>query len=170
MFTSDDDLNRADWPLLQNGAVTLFRDPVILAETRHALLQLDYGLAEISCAVGWPGIYEPFSSLLKWDEQFGYWPWTGNLDALNDGLRDYPFGPSALNALILSAFHILVAEDRDASHAILDMLEANARDHLLWGRTLIVLVQTDDSQYECTAIGGRSASWNGRERLNMGRS
>ncbi len=169
MFRNDDDLKRADWALLQNAAVNLFRDPAILEEARQALLKLDYEIADISCATGWSGIHEPFSSLLKWEEQFGYSPWNGNLNAFNDGLLDYPFGPSGRNALILHAFHKLVAENRGASHAILDMLETSARDHLLWGKTLIVLVQTDDDLYQCPAIGGRRVGWNRREWLSIRR-
>ena len=109
------------------------------------------------------------SSALKWQEQFGYEPWTGNLNALNDGMRYYPFGPSGRSALVLTGFHHLVAADCERAHIILDIIETAARDHLLEAKLLIALVQTDDPRYSCSDIGGRNARWNSREWLDANR-
>ena len=165
MFDSDDYLDRPDWPLLQNGAVNLFWDARVLADAKKMLAGLNYDISTISGAGGLSDVYIPFSTLLRWEEQFGYAQWNGNLNAFNDALSGYPFGASKRSALILTSFHAIVADDRSASHAILDMLEAHARDHLLFGNILIVLVQTDDSRFECPEIGGRRANWNRRESL-----
>ena len=169
MFESADDYNREDYALLQNSAVNLFWDPAVLVQSREALARLDYDEADISCLAGWSGIREPFSIVLRWQDQFGYAPWTGNLDALNDGLGGYPFGPSRRAMLVLRGFHCLVEENRSASEALLDMLEHHARNYLLWGKTLIVLVQTDDNDFESPSIGARYAGWNSRERLDSER-
>ncbi|WP_162245690.1 barstar family protein [Brevundimonas sp. Root1279] len=169
MFTSEADFERADWPLLQNGAVNLFWKPEILADARGELAGLDYEISEVSCGAEVPSFEVQLSNALKWQEQFGYEPWTGNLDALNDGLRYYPFGPSGRSALVLTGFHHLVAADSERAHVILDIIETAARDHLLNAKLLIALVQTDDPGYSCPDIGGRNASWNGREWLNANR-
>lgn len=66
---------------------------------------LDYEIWEVSCGAQVPSFESQMSSALKWQEQFGYDPWTGNLDALNDGMRYYPFGPSGRSALVLAGFH-----------------------------------------------------------------
>ena len=168
----DDDLarDRADWPLLQNGAVNLFRSPAVLQDAGQALAALGYAIADLSCRGGWAGFQAELSRVLQWEAQFGYGPWNGNLDALRDGLGGYPFGPSRRAALILDDFHVLVAADPDGSHAVLDLLEASARDHLLLGNFLILLVRTDDPRYECAPIGARRASWNPREWLDQDRA
>lgn len=169
MFSSDADLTRADWPLLQNGAVSLFWNPAVLASTQAALAALDYDIAEISCGAAVPSFEAQMSQMLMWNYQFGYSPWTGNLNAFVDGVRGYPFGPSGRSALALKGFHHLVAADEEFAHAILDILEGAARDHLLWGKFLIVLVQTDDPAFVCPPVGGRSAQWNCHEWSNADR-
>jgi hypothetical protein len=163
MFTSEADFQRADWPLLQNGAVNLFWNPVVLAETQKALASLEYEIAEVLCGTRKPSFEVQMSSVLKWGDQFGYEPWNGNLDAFNDALRYYPFGPSGRAALVLSGFHYLVASDPKRAHVILDLIESAARNHLLEARLLIVLVQTDDPQFSCPDIGCRNANWNHHE-------
>lgn len=169
MFDDDADYDRADYALLQNGAVNLFWDRTVLDDARQALARLGYDEAVITCDAGWSGVHGQFTSVLEWHHQFGYAPWTGNLNAFHDALRGYPFGPSRRCALVLSAFHALVREDRLASEAVLDMLEYHARNHLLWGKVLVVLVQTDDRLFEGPMVGGRQAGWNRREWLASSR-
>ena len=167
MFTWDADHQRADWQLLQNGAVSLFWQPSVLDDAQQALAALGYEIAEISCEAG--RFKAEMSRALKWQEQFGYSPWTGNLDALNDGLRHVPFGPSGRMALTLRRFHELVAVDADFAWKVIDLIEYNARDLLLEGKLLIGLVQTDDNLYACPPLGGRSVRWNGQEWLDKDR-
>jgi len=169
MFKTDEDMNRADWPLLQNGAINLFWRPEILNEAQRALGLLGYEIAEISGRSGWSGFRTQMSFTLRWDEQFGYASWTGNMNALNDGLRGYPFGVSHRNALVIRDFDILVEEDREGSRILLDLLETTARDHLLWGKTLVVLIHTNDNRYDSGPVGGRSAHWNQREWMDASR-
>lgn len=164
MFSFEEDLNnRADWTLLRNGVVSLFWNMDVLDEAERALSELGYDIARIFCAKGWGSFERQLSDALLWEEQFGYAPWNGNLDALNDGMRGYPFGPSKRAALVLTGFNTLVDRDAQVSHIILDILESNARDFLLFGMTLITLVQTDDSRFDCPEIGGRRPRWNNRE-------
>lgn len=169
MFVSDSDLQRADWPLLQNGAVNLFLKPEILADARGALAALDYEIAEVSCAGSASKFEAEMSRVLRWDEAFDYEKWSGNLDALNDGFGCYPFGPSSRSALVLTGFHHLVAADATRAHAILDIIENWSRNHLLRAKCLIALVQTDDPTYECDGLGCRGARWNEREWFSVDR-
>jgi hypothetical protein len=169
MFVSDSDFQRADWPLLQNGAVNLFLKPEILAGACEALAALDYEITEVSCAGSVAEFEAEMSRVLRWHEAFGYEKWTGNLNALNDGVGCYPFGPSSRSALVLSGFHHLVAADEARAHAILDIIETWSRNHLLRGNYLIALVQTDDPTYECEGLGSRCANWNWREWFSVER-
>lgn len=169
MFRSDAELARGDWPLLQNGAVNLFWKLEVLANARQTLTDLDYEVAEVSCGSEAPSFEVQVSHVLRWEDQFGYEPWNGNLDAFNDGMRYFPFGTSGRSALVLTGFHRLVAVDSKRAHSVLDIIESSARDHLLRGKVLIALVQTDDPRYSCDGIGCRSANWNRTERLHASR-
>lgn len=85
----EDDLERADWPLLQNGAVNLFHKKSVFEETAKQLTDLGYHVAHIRCKT--PEEFKTdISTELDWDGQFGYKDWDGNLDALNDGLSSPP--------------------------------------------------------------------------------
>jgi hypothetical protein len=169
MFTTDADFQRADWPLVQNGAVNLFWKPAVLADAVDDLRKLRYRIAEVSCCSGRPVFYGQVSEALHWKERFGYHPWSGNLDALNDGFREYPFGPTGRSALVLNSFHSLAKDGKDFAHQVLDIIESAARDHLLTGKILICLVQTNDNGYECPDIGCRRANWNRQEWLRSKR-
>jgi hypothetical protein len=168
MFT-DADMDRADWSFLQNGAVTLFWNQTFLGAAKDDLRQLGYEIAEVRCDNGLQSFRTQLSEVLRWDEQFGYGPWRGSLDALNDGFRGYPFTDTGRSALVLQGFHGLVAMDGDFAHKILDIIEWQARDYLLLGKILICLVQTDDNRYSCAPIGCRRAIWNPREWLDADR-
>jgi hypothetical protein len=168
MFT-DADMNRADWVFLQDGAVTLFWDFAVLGAAKEDLRQLGYEIAEVTCNSGKQSFQTQLSEALHWEEQFGYGPWQGNLNALDDGFRGYPFATVGRSALVLEGFHRLVATDSDFSHGVLDIIERQARNSLLLGKVLICLVQTDDNRYNCPPIGCRSANWNRREWMHADR-
>jgi len=109
------------------------------------------------------------SSLLRWDEQFGYSPWNGNLDAFNDGLSGYPFPPSNKAVLALVGFHSLVRANKNSSDVVLDLLEYHSRQFLLFSKRLIVLVQTDDNRFLPPLAGGRTPQWNREEWMGQNR-
>jgi hypothetical protein len=80
-----------------------------------------------------------------------------------------PFGPAGRNALVFIGFHHFAAKSPETAHAILDLIERAARDHLLSERLLIALVQTDDNRYACPPVGARRAQWNPREWMDRDR-
>jgi hypothetical protein len=169
MFENDDDLARADWPLLQDGASTLFFKPSLLADTKRDLAALEYKIADVDCTTADPTFEQQLSDILCWKLQFGYEPWSGGLNALVDGLREFPFGASGRCAIVFNGFDRIVARDADFAHAVLDIFEGAARDHLLWRKLLIILVQTNDPAFSCSPLGSRSIRWNRREWSNSDR-
>ncbi len=146
MFTTEADFERPDWPLLEWGAVNLFWKPAVLLAVQEQLQGIGYKIDRVTCRDGESAFREQISDALNWSGQFGYRPWTGNLNALTDGFRDYPFGPEGRGALILDGFHVLAQSDNEYAHAILDIIELASRDHLLYGKTLIGFVKTDDNR------------------------
>src|SRR5262249_25532178 len=147
----------------------LFWRSAILVDALDDLSKIEYEIRKVSCRRGRSSFYEQFSQALHWKEQFGYFPWRGNLDALNDGLRNYPFGSAGRSALVLDGFNLLANDDCKFPHAVLDIIEYSARDHLLTGKILLCLVQTDDNYYDPPRIGCRRANWNRREWIGSDR-
>lgn len=165
MFMTEADYRRADWQLLQNGSVHLFWSCEVLSETRQSLAELGYEESEIVFGSKAPGFHVQMSNALKWQDQFGYGFWSGNLDALNDGMRHFPFGPTGQNVLIFLGFHHFASKSPQTAHAVLDIIECAARDHLLSGRLLLALVQTNDKRYVCPPVGARRVGLNPRESV-----
>lgn len=169
MFPTDTDRQRPDWSLLQNGAVHLFWSQQVLAETRLQLAAIGYEQSEIAFGGRAPGFQSQMSKALKWEDQFGYGGWTGNLNALEDGMRHFPFGPSGRSCLVFLNFHHFTTKSPQTAHSVLDIIECAARDHLLSGKLLLALVQTNDNRYECAPVGCRRVGWNPREWTNAHR-
>ncbi len=169
MFSDAFSLNSVDWPLLQNGAVNLFKNLTYFVETQTDLKTAGYQVGYVDCRSGIKSFRSQLSDVLNWSEQFGYDEWSGNFNALNDALYTYPFGESGKSVLAFEAFDQIVNEDADFAFGILDAIEYSSRNHLLFSRRLIALVQTNDPRYSCEKIGGRSANWNPKEWLHADR-
>lgn len=167
MFTNEN-LDRADWPLLQNGPINLFWRKSIFEATILDLEALNYRILRIRFS-GLDQFYRDVSDALNWTEQFGYDRWNGNLNALNDGFRDEPFQSANDSAFCVEDFHLLVKKDRQTAEALLDILADQSRSYLLFGKRLIGLFQTDDNEFSTDALGGSAASWNRAEWFNKDR-
>ncbi len=96
----------------------------------------------------------------------GYDEWTGNLDALNDA-----FGMDFDGGLVLCflRYDLLNAAKPEFAQGVLDIIESNSRDHLLLGRRLLALVQSDDPRIRFEPLGARAAHWNRREWFDKNR-
>ena len=159
----------ADLELMQYAAVNLFWRRAALDNAQRALAALSYDVRVVDCEKGWASFQAQLSSLLRWEEQFGYSPWNGNLDALNDGLSGYPFPGNNKSALALVGFHQLVRGNKRSSSVVLDLLEYQSRQHLLFSKRLVVLVQTDDNRFVPPSVGGRAPRWNREEWMDKNR-
>ena len=137
---SPDNLNRADWRLLRYRAVNVFsrRDEYDAAVA--ALDELGYRM--LIFARGPEHFIDDMSAALKWREQFGYEPWSGNLDAFNDALRGEPFDSADDSAICIENFQALVADDEAFARGLLEIIEHQSRHYLLFGKRLIALVHT----------------------------
>lgn len=164
----EDDLERDDWPLLQNGAVNLFYKASVFKETISSLTDLGYDIVYVQCDT-----VEQFkadiSIALHWEDQFGYKVWNGNLDALNDGFASAPMNEKGQLAIACHNFEKLCLKDKKLADGFLDILEYQSRNHLLFSERLIALIQTNDPYFECYELGSRAANWNRKEWLNSDR-
>lgn len=168
MVFSLDEMDRSDWPLFRSGAVNLYRRAEVFEDAILDLITLRYRILRLRFQTI-PQFQNDLSLALNWQEQFGYFPWTGNLDALNDGFRSEPFDSAEDNAVCIENFDALVKSDPTLSFALLDMIACHSRAYLLFGKRLVGLIQTNDPKFSCPGIGKSSAMWNEAEQLDRAR-
>lgn len=156
--------NRIDWRLMQNGAVNLFWRAELLEEAQRELAGLGYEMIDIAFT-NLDQFKLDLSAALKWEAQFGYSQWGGNLNALNDGLSWFSNeGPQRV-ALCITRFHGLWSADKRLAKHLLHRIEYESRNALLVGKHLIGLIQTNNAEFHIEGLGGRGANWNDREWL-----
>lgn len=160
VFRLPGDASRADLAMLRIAAVNMVPTDALFEACRARLLALDY--AEIFIRVQSVDTFRrELSDGLKWREQFGYGPWTGNLDALNDGFRDPPsFSRSGGLVVAIDGFDVLMKADSRTATVLLDIIEYQSRNHLLYGRRLIALIRSDaNRELARLTFGGREPNW-----------
>jgi hypothetical protein len=69
-------------------------------------------------------------------------------------------------ALVFRHFDVFARGDARLAQLVLDAIESTSRHHLLFGRRLIALVQSDDPRIRFEAVGSRPVNWNPREWLD----
>ncbi|MGI9383521.1 MAG: hypothetical protein ACR2PO_10230 [Methyloligellaceae bacterium] len=163
-----DDEDRYDWDLLQNGAINLYFKHAVFEEAITSLEQLGYHIIRLRFD-NEKQFEADMTRALKWQQQFGYSPWNGNLDALNDGFRDEPFNSADDTAFCIENFQACVAHDGYMATTLLDILARTSRNYLLFGKRLIGLIQTNDPEFDRDGLGGTTTHWNEAEWLNSAR-
>ena len=161
-----EEFQRLDWVLLQNGAVTLYFRPQVLAEDIEWLKAHDYRVDTFECSV-WVGESEMHEALSCGLEFPGYYG--RNLNALNDCISDIEISEESGRVLVFNRYDFFAAKAPHVACSVLDIMEINSRRLLLFGRRLIILVQSDDPGISFEPIGGRSVMWNEKEWLNRSR-
>ena len=155
-----EEFQRVDWKLLQNGAVTLYFRSQVLLEHLEWLNRYDYRVDSFECSI-WTGENEMHEALrcgLEFPPYYGR-----SLDALNDCLSDLEISDEGGRVVVLNRYDSFAAKCPYAAWAILEIMERNSRYHLLFGRRLIVLVQSDDPEISFEPIAGQRVTWNVRE-------
>jgi hypothetical protein len=161
-------MDRLDWDLMQNGAVALYFRMATLEEDLAWLRNHGYHIETIDCR-DLTVFCRQTSLVLKFQEQFGYNEWMGNLNALNDAFRYLDIGPESGLVLSFLRYDLLKSANPHLAQGVLDIIESSSRDHLLFGRRLLALVQSDDPRIQFEPLGARAANWNRREWLNKDR-
>lgn len=168
VFRTEEERRRADFDLLRDAVVSLYWRGETFEDAKRDLRALDYRLFDIP-AEDRDGLIAELSAALRWQDLFGYEPWSGNLDALADAFYavDFPAGEQV--AFCIKGFHSLVLRDSRFALGLLDVISRGARTQLLHGRRVLALVQTDDAEFNTDDLGGMPARWNDREWFNADR-
>lgn len=163
-----------DWTILRGGGVALYWRPEALKMDLGWLELNGYNVVEFDSAK-WSSeeqMHDSLRSALSFPYYYGK-----NLDALNDCLRSDLVVPDTGGAALV--FHhydqfakivrSLDPNDKDLAKVVLHILARAVRYHILFGRRLLILVQSDDPQIRFDDLAGISADWNPREWLNQNR-
>lgn len=165
---SSNDFDRLDWQLLSRGAVTLYWKVELFQRDMTWLSEHGYTLHQIDCSTV-DTFQTRMTEALQFKQNFGYEPWTGNLDALNDAFRNNDYESATGVAFCFSRIDLLLTADRRLAEATLDLIAEHSRDFLLTGDRLLALAQSDDATISIPALGGRVPHWNHDEWLNSDR-
>jgi len=164
----EEDFDRIDYQILRYGASALYHRRDLFEEVAAWLKAQGYRVFRIDASSEEDFIAQ-MSQALRFLENFGYEPWTGNLDALNDAFRYLDFEGVEGIAFCFDRFDSLARKNPRFARTILDILESQSRDCLLEGRRLLALVQSDDPEISFDALGARSATWNQAEWMRCER-
>ena len=161
IFRDDsDDFQRLDWQLLQNGAITLYHRNEILLNDVEWLKTYGYYIDNFDCSF-WENeeiMHDVFAGLLEFPHYYGQ-----NLDAFNDCLSDIDIPNESGRAFIFQRYDMFADRMPKVAWHILDIIENQSRMHLLFGKRLVALVQTDNLHIKFDPIGCRGVSWNRQE-------
>src|SRR5687768_2056766 len=134
-----------DLSLLKNGSVHLYYRSSVLAEDVEWLRVHGYQLDRFDCS-GWETeqvMHDELAGRLEFPDYYGK-----NLDALNDCLSDVAVPDSGGRVLVLHRYDVFTANVQKAAWHVLDIIDRSAWLHLLFGRRLFALVQSDNPRIE----------------------
>ncbi len=166
IFHGDEDINRLDWRLLQNGAINLYYRLSILEEDIAWLVDHGYLVHEFDCTT-WTSqsdFHDAISAKLNFPSYYGQ-----NIAAFNDCLSEIEIPDNGGSVLVFHRFDRFMTYEAEFANWVMDVIQHNSRVHSLWGRRLLALVQSDDPRLELKPVGACSAHWNDREWLNSAR-
>lgn len=163
----DSTWNHVDWRILQLGAVSLYWRQDLLDEHIAWLQEHGYDVHSFDAAA-WQN---EMAALVEIGRNLDFPDYYGrNLDALNECLGDIEIPEDGGVALVFRGFDAFYRTDPRTAWVLLDIIESNSRDFLLFGHRLIALVQSDDWQFRIESVGARSVLWNPMEGTQKDRS
>jgi len=158
----EDAEERLDRWLMKVSPVTLYRARTLWDEAVGWFRDFGYTIYAFDCSA-WrtpEDMHLALASVMDFPEYYGH-----NLDATNDCLAYLPL-PKATGGLVaLDRLDRFVAVQREVAEALIDILADRAWLHLVYGRRLITLAQSDDPTLDFRPIGSHFAAWNPGERL-----
>jgi hypothetical protein len=161
-----------DWFLIRERVVTLFWRERLLDDALAELRTMGYKVVDLDAAASADvqAFIVAVGGALDFPDYYGK-----NLDALNDCLRDvatfdYGSDPDSTGTVVaFRHYDRIVSVDAKRAEAVLDIFTDRARDGLLIGHRMMVLVQSDDPDLSFGPLGAQSAGWNQSEWMDITR-
>lgn len=148
-----------DWIILRDGGVQLYWRDEILSDDLRWLKSNGYKIiffdaAEWRSGSEWESqrrMHESLKDKLSFPDYYGE-----NLDALDECIVDDLVVPDNGGLALVLNHYDPIAE------MVLNIFARAVRHHLLFGRRLLLLVQSDDPTIQFESLGGIAAGWNSR--------
>jgi RNAse (barnase) inhibitor barstar len=157
-----------DWAILRDGGISLYWRSKFLADDLSWFEQNGYQVVLFDTA-GWASeetMHESLQDALSFPDYYGR-----NLNALDECICDDLVVPDAGGLVLVLRGYDRFAEAVQASgsdgsrraEVVLDIFARAVRYHMLQGRRLLILVQSDDPKLQFGRVGGLAPRWNQRE-------
>jgi len=153
-------MERLDWRLLQNGAVTLYHRATVLTEDSIWFQRAGYKIHTLD-GVRWTTpqqFHEDAQRVLGFPSHYGK-----NLAAWIDYLGELPVPDAGGVVLQFKHYDVFAKSQPQLAQTILDSVESTSRRLMLTGRRLLALVQSDDPRIRFERVGAVAVTWNPRE-------
>jgi len=153
--------DQLDWKILQNGAISLYFDRKVLHEACTWFRNHGYQLYLFDCTQ-WKTLenfYKAAKDILNLPEYCG-----GNLDSFRDCLWSIDIPQESGAVMVFTGLETFYRRWQDFSFELLDILEKQSRDFLLFGRRFIVLIQSNHPNLSFQPVGARPIVLNPEEQ------
>jgi hypothetical protein len=157
---------RLDHRLLAFGPVALYFRPAVLDEDLVWLRSKGYLIDELDC-LRWDSeatMHHDLAGVLGFPENA-----VGNMNALNDYLRDLEVPDAGGRAIVLRRLDAFAERDSWAAQHLLIHLALVTWTKLLFGQRLLTLAQSDNPRLRFDPVGGQDVRWNFKEFLDSSR-
>ena len=153
-FTEQEAERQWDYELLQDGAVSGFRDEAQLDQVVGELTGLGYGIAQTRGGSGPSLLHQLLTPVLM-----RYCGWSvQNLDALQDTLRYVDFTGVTGWALVIRQFNETFNADPLWARTVCDIIARISYEHLLMGHRFLALLHSPDD-IPLGRLGGHEPWW-----------
>jgi RNAse (barnase) inhibitor barstar len=168
------DAQPLDWTILRDGGILLYWQSKLLADDLTWMKQNGYRIVSFNTG-GWRSeeeMHESLQDALSFPDYYGR-----NLDALDECVCDDLVVPDEGGlVLVLRGYDRFAkiprrsgTDQTSRAEVVLDIFARAVRYHMLFGRRLLILVQSDDPEIQFGRVGGLAPRWNQREWFNKDR-
>lgn len=163
---STDDCDRLDFEILTEGGVALYYQHEVLGEDvawfaleKYEVVQFDDGAMDSLDAFH-------FEARLKLSVAGDYEP---TFDGFRVAVSQLAVPDPGGVALVFTGIERLATMDPVSTLRLFDVISDLSRECSLYGRRLVALAQSDEPDLDLGPIGGKTLTWNSRERAGWTR-
>ncbi|RZL42053.1 MAG: hypothetical protein EOP00_23925 [Pedobacter sp.] len=155
--------NAIENSILSKGWINLYWNEDVINYDIELLKSKNYKVENFDCNIltEIKQLHTELKNRLDFPHYYGH-----NFDALNDCLSSDLVIDE--NGLVIVFRHI-DKFDNKTIHTLLDVFVSNARQHFIFGRKLLILVQVDNPNFILEPVGAIGVYWNDKEWANSAR-
>ena len=152
--------------MLHFGPVALYRNTTFLGEDIAKLESEGFDMRTLD-ASRWDevvALHNDLKTTLELPDYYGE-----NLNALSDCMQDLVIPDDGGMAIVIRDYDAFSNRFADYALGFLDVLTRGSRFLQIFGKTLLVIVHTNDANASFERLGATSAVWNSREFVRKNR-